>query len=209
MSLKALLASLDPHEDEGDSYWVRIANATWSQGGVALKLAIHDNERSGDVLASWHVRCEEVREFLISDVNGGGLNFFEESHIALRLISEDRASLYFTGKAPDPFAIIGALYHLHRDVCDDWKPFDAYLNRPADLPELLADGYGLLASGPVFLMEKYAEIVQRVGLRTSITDRSPAKYWDGADWIKQAEYLKLLHLGESYIIAERFNAQRE
>ena len=192
---------------ENEESWVRVTDVAWIDYGMTLTLAVLDGQY-GEATSRWRVRCTEVRELLISDVIGGGLHLHESNHVALRLHSDEVASLYFTGVPKDPLSTIGALYEAHRSICDDWMPIDKYLNQLSPSSQLLAGGHGKLASGPKFLLEKYAEILGEAGVTTRITDIFPAKYWNGGAWVEQTIPLKLLHFGESFVIAEKFDGER-
>jgi hypothetical protein len=206
MSLRDLIAGLG-NDFTDDDPWIRVTDATWTETDVDLRLSVR-RDSDEEPSAYLRVHCGQVRDFLMSDVNGGGLNFHEGDHIALRLLSEETADLYFNGTAKDPYSILGRLYEEHRNVCDDWKPFDAYINRHWPSSELLAGGYGLLASGPKFLLECYSVILLKAGLNPRIANCMPAKYWNGSNWIDQSAPLKLLQFGESYVIAETFEAEK-
>ena len=92
---------------ENEESWVRVTDVAWIDYGMTLTLAVLDGQY-GEATSRCRVRCTEVRELLISDVIGGGLHLHESNHVALRLHSDEVASLYLCGCArADAFCAVG------------------------------------------------------------------------------------------------------
>lgn len=89
----------------------------------------------------------------------------------------------------------------HRMVVTDWIPFERFMNSYANLPEILSGGDGLLADGPKFLIEAYANVLVSENLNPSALTPQPAKWWDGRQWAENPAQLVALVLGDSFFVA--------
>lgn len=67
-------------------------------------------------------------------------------------------SFFFREGVEEPLAVAAALYERHREITDDWLPFEDFVNASAHAPlsVRIAHRYGVLAEGPVTLLEAYA-----------------------------------------------------
>lgn len=185
--------------------WFRVVTTRWGAGDLVLEAILRDGSGSE---TGWEVRCQGVLEYTISDVEGGGLNHLADpEHPALRRFLDPQASLFFRGIAVDTPATIGDLWLGHRNLCDDWISFDRIVRRDVQLDELLSAGYGQLAEGPRFLLDVYADVLRRHGVRSSLTEDRPFRSWTGKHFV-EVNHAEGLHFGDSVIIAESLSALR-
>jgi hypothetical protein len=54
-------------------------------------------------------------------------------------------------------------------------------------------------------MEQYAECLKKNGLTFSIIGERPAQYWENGQFFEENTNLKVLFIGNTYIIAKDFN----
>ena len=198
------LLSSDEFEDDA---WIRIAAARWEARALHLDVSVNVDS-DGSTRARWTVVCDEVRDYLIGDVVGGGLRLEDGSHPAVRQHTDMHADLTFRGAASDPLRAVGALWRAHRRVGGDWIPFERYLNLQFPLEELLATEAGKIADGPRFLLDEYAAELRGFGMAVSLSDERPARFWVEGRWIDQVNPLAMLDFGESFVVAERFSSSR-
>ena len=103
--------------------------------------------------------------------------------------------------------MIGDLVIAHEAVSQGWIPFREHLNRLA-VEALLRSGFGILAEGPVPLIEVYAAALSRHRLAPrTIAIRGPVR-WRGNRWEDLAAPYRLLIAGSAYVVAARFRAPR-
>ena len=62
------------------------------------------------------------------------------------------------GEAKDHLAVVGALLNQHVQLVDNWIPFERFLN--GNPVEMVGGKYGMLARGPLALIESYAKILE-------------------------------------------------
>ena len=119
-------------------------------------------------------------------------------------------SFYFREGVEEPLAVAAALHERHRELTDDWLPFEDFVNSSARAPlsARIALRYGTLAEGPVTLLEAYAEVLKGHGAATNLFSFRPPLCWDGARWAEAPDGLSACVLGESYIVARHFEAAR-
>ena len=70
---------------------------------------------------------------------------------------------------------------------------------------LLRGEHGLLAEGPAFVLEAYAEVLDQCGIKHSLIGHRPFKRWNGERFIEAASP-QAIHFGDSWIVAATFEA---
>ena len=109
-------------------------------------------------------------------------------HPGLLPFADERGGLSFRGRPPEPGRLEDALRAAHAEAAGEHVEFDD------GIAERLAIGYGQLASGPVTLLRRYASVAEDYGVATNLTVTGPGRAG-----------LSLLELGDSFVVAERFN----
>ena len=185
---------------------LRFLSVQQSPDGLQLELALIPGD-GGDE-QRWRIQCGGVHDYRINGESAENLQVVSK-HPILLPFTEQAADLYFSGPAPTPLAITGALWERHRQLAGSWLPFEQFLNvLPKGLSVLLSASSGQLASGPVSLMQGYSEVLADYGVRTSMLQPRPPKVWDGIQWVDPSSRLQALILTTSYVVAERFDAVR-
>ncbi len=170
--------------------WLHVEAIQKVGTGVVLSLALREG-KGGQWISAWDVCCSGVREISVSDLEGGGIGLYGSSHPAARQYATGMAKLRCRpdGKGS---AILGALASAHVATVDDWIPVDRYLPMQAG-----AKG-DFLVRAPDFLVRAYAKALERLGVVARVSAvarkgrRSPAP--------------RVLHLGDSFVVADRFEA---
>jgi hypothetical protein len=109
-------------------------------------------------------------------------------HPGLLPFADESGGLSFNGRPAEPERLAQALRDAHAVTAGPHISFED------GLAERLAVGYGRLASGPVTLLRRYADVADVHGIETNLTVTGPGR-----------TDLCLLELGESYVVAERFS----
>jgi len=65
-------------------------------------------------------------------------------------------------------AVVGNLYEAHRREAGEWYSLQEFINAEVLTSELLHSGTGLVAQGPIPLLEIYEEVVERHGIEVEI-----------------------------------------
>lgn len=108
-------------------------------------------------------------------------------HPGLLPYADERGGLSFNGVPAQPEQLVAALRAAHLEAAGGHIKFEE------ELGERLAIGYGRLASGPVTLLRRYANVADDHGVATNLTVTGPGR---GG--------LTLLELGTTFVVAERF-----
>lgn len=192
--------------NEAPNSWVRVGRIRRIPGGLELFFSIHDGKR-GRKFDGWNVRCQGVREFKITDIDGGGLALYPSSHPAARQYVAPRAELRWS-RTCDEAKVLAALYVSHVELVDDWIDFNDYLlvgtpwNGSSHLPHFApVSGTNFVCRGPEFLLRAYAKSLKAIGEQVKVTLRDRPK--------SKSIRPKVLHFGTSYVVADTFEAQRE
>jgi hypothetical protein len=202
--LDTLIALTETGEFE-DSGGFRFGLAQSTADGLLLELFLVPGD-GGDE-QHWRVECFGVRDHLLRG-EFFGLQVVSE-HPVLLPFAEQVTDLHFYSASPNPMATVGALFERHRELVGSWIPFERFLNDlPKGLSQLLAASSGQLASGPVSLLEAYSRVLGEHGIRSSMLPSRPPKFWDGEKWVVSSSPLRALIFESSYVVAERFDAQK-
>lgn len=157
-----------------------------------------------DAPQSWEVECEGVLENQVSFGPCDGCDLYRD-HVLLWPYIYPHSSVSFYGEAENHLAVVGALFKRHLELVENWIPFDRFLNR--NPVEMIRGRYGMLADGPLPLIESYAKVLDSFGLSAGISNPRPAPYIND-EFGRFAEVGVLIFQESSYLIATKFNATR-
>lgn len=169
------------------SGWVCVSQVTRTKNGLDLTFLVTEG-KGGTSLSNFVVECLRIREIEIRDFDGGGLRVYGSRHPGVRRFGQ-QATLRWVSSGHE--SEIQALYRVHQSKAVDWVPFDLL----AQFRSQNAEKRNL--RGPVFLLQAYAKVLRTLGADPQIKLRGKAKQ----------PRLKILHFGDSYLIAERFTAR--
>ena len=192
--------------DQGDAV-VSVREVSRVVDAADLTLDVCDCD-SNEVLATWVIRSEGVRDLVVTDWSGN-LTVEPFGHVAIRQHRDPHRAVFFTGRPADPDVVIGRLWNRHRAVVGDWVPFERYMNSLCELRELLIAGAGKICDGPNFLVECYAEVLGQSGVKVSLGDLRPTKVWANGSWQETAADLGMMTIDRSFVVAERFMELRK
>jgi hypothetical protein len=130
------------------------------------------------------------------DTNGGGLQMSGVRHPAARQYVDEYEALSFKGLVTNVDALIGELWVAHDEAVGDWIGLDKYLPSARQLAKLFSRNRGRLCRGLRFLLRRYEQVLRQNQLST--VRRAVRR--------SQSHRAQLLHVGASFIIAERFQA---
>lgn len=155
----------------------------------------------------WKVECKDFIQRRICDNFFSSFDIFEE-HVLLWEYNQPTADLYFKGTTENVSGLIGELYLKHLNITQDWIPSTEYFNDLVDIKDLIMSGYGLLANGPLKIIQRYSEVLSKFNIIPSIISNGIVRYWDGASWVNGPEPYRVLVFGSSYVIAKEFKEER-
>jgi hypothetical protein len=150
------------------------------------------------------IRADELVDFEVRSP-WGELDFIASGHVTARQHTDTHQALSFVGKPTSATECVVGLLQAHRVASEGWIPFERYLNSELALLELLVSGSGLLADGPSFLVTRYAEVLDRFGVRTNLLEPRSARIWSGTHWRDTPTTLATLIVGETFFVAEDFH----
>lgn len=153
---------------------------------------------------SWEIECVSVLEHQLLLGGCSSVDAYYD-HILLWPYIWPEVTLSFHAKDSDPLAVVGALYREHQTLVAPWIPFGRFIN--GDPVNMISGRYGMLADGPMPLVEGYLKVLQQFGIDAALTEPKSALYTnDHEAGITEVEVL-ILDRGK-YVVAEKFNASR-
>jgi hypothetical protein len=176
--------------------WARVEHLRRIPGGLELCFGIHKGKR-GKKAAGWCVSCLGVHEVEITDLDGGGLAAYPSTHPAAHQYVARQAEMRWLGSS-NAAEVLATLYRAHAEAVDDWIPFGRYLLVNSHWINA-ASGDKFVCRGPDFLLRAYASALRVTGGQVRVTLRGSPKL--------KSIRPKVLHFGESYVVANTFAAQ--
>ena len=185
--------------------WARVMQVRRVSGSLEICFSVHKGKR-GKRVDQWRVTCQGVHEAMITDCDLGGFSLYPSTHPAARQYSARWSELRWPRPCNEAQAFL-ALRRAHSKAVDDWIPLDRYL--PIETPSTGISfqsyfapnsGSNFVCRGPDFLVHTYAKALEAIGERVKITNcRAPKP---------ELKSSKVLHFGESYVVANAFAAER-
>jgi|GEM_PF-1855944 len=207
--IPAELLKIQEDFDPEDLYYT-IQAVEYSAQNIRITLHIATRFPDGidGVNEEWLIDAIGVRENTIS-IGSIDRMYFSDDDALLWKYTDLPGSLYYTGTCQDIGKLFMELYLVHFGLFDDHIPFSEFLNM-TDLRKLFRMPMGLLAKGPLKLLERYAVILQECGIEPSIVKYSRPTVWDGNSHVPKQEDLKILlfPVENCFIIAEEFQFTR-
>ena len=195
-------------EDPNEPYdpFIRVDAVDLSGDDALLSISVRDHHGTLE-WSRWEVKVPGLRDYRILEAYGD-LQVFAGDHVLALQHTDAQTDLFFRGKPSSPDEVVGQLLIAHREVTGGWFAFDRFLNETCNPEELFELGYGVLAKGPVFLLEAYEKVLSGASLKANLVNPRPAGSWNGEKWVEDKTPLHVLVLGESYFVAEGFEERK-
>jgi hypothetical protein len=181
--------------------WMRVVQVLRISGRLEICFSVHRGKR-GKRVDQWRITCRGVHEAQITDWDLGGLRLYPSTHPAARQFVARWAELRWP-RPCDEARVFLALHRAHIKAVDDWVPFESYLQIETPWTGSCfapISGSNFVCRSPEFLVRAYAKALEAIGERAQITLRRASK-------LKPTKP-KVLHFGNSYVLANTFTAER-
>ena len=199
--LEDIFSTLEYEEDGG----IRITGTAWNSDELRVEFAIKTGKEGQSPL--WKVQINRVREDLIKSDFADKLELFEE-HPLLWAYNQRQTNLYFGKGTERPYELFVNIYNIHRQLTQNRIPFGKYVNRALSTIELCKSTTGLFAEGPINMMEAYKEELERHNMNPTIVGGHNPTRWLNGHQVDETGIVKVLVIGDSYVIGETFDFQR-
>ncbi len=178
-----------------------ITSADWNGSDLILLVRVRVPDAPD---SQFRITCERPRSHRINAIASYRLVWLTTDHVVLWPHNQQQGELYFNGTPSDASSLFGALVEAQRDAVGDWFPTDRFLNLLGRSTDILRSGHGLLARGPVSLMDTFASVLDNYGIKHSrLAPRDPV-WWNGTQWTPETEQLHALIVGDSFVVATSF-----
>jgi len=194
-------------EDDYNLY-VTKADCSGDNFLIDFVLDVQDINEKGTITQKWTVQASEHRKNHVS-FDFAPFVEIKDEHPLLWEFTDIQCQLYFTGQCTDPAKLFYDLYLTHKRIFGRYQCFDISFTEETSYFKPFQYSNGLLTQGSKKLMELYAECLKQNGLDFSIIGERPAKFWDGEQYILESQDLKVLFLGDTYIIGKNFSFVRQ
>jgi hypothetical protein len=174
---------------------------------IDFSIDVQDINDKGTISQKWTIEAKGTRKTKVSFDFAPVIEIIDD-HPLLGEFTDTQCQLYFTGHCKDPAKLFYELYVTHKEMFGRHHSFSLSFGEETNYFKPFQYTNGLLTEGPKKLMEKYADCLKQNGLDFTIIGERPAKYWDGEQNILENQDLKILFIGDTYIIAHNFSFNR-
>jgi hypothetical protein len=170
--------------DDGNFYF---RSVTWK--GIDLEIDCSIAIVGEAQLSHWLLTCYGLMAYdILGEYPSSSLGiyfprggvYYGKDHPLLWPFNSRRVQLYFKRDVDAEFTperLAGALYLTHMEQVGSWISFDRFLNKSfLSLRDLLSGTHGMLAEGPLPLMEAYHDTLINHGLGANIIDAEPPSH---------------------------------
>lgn len=199
--LEEIFSTVEYEEDGG----IHITGTAWYSDDLRVEFVIKTGNEGQNQI--WAVQIKGVREESITSDFADKLELFEE-HPLLWTYNQRQTNLYFGKGTEKPHELFANIYNIHIQLTKNRIPFGKYVNSALSTIELCKSTTGLFAKGPIKMMEAYKEELERHYMNPTIVGGHNPKRWLNGHQVDETEIVKVLVIGNSYIIGETFDFQR-
>ncbi|MGK7377593.1 hypothetical protein ACSFXN_07100 [Planococcus sp. 1R117A] len=203
--IEKMMQAIDYGYSETDIY-LQFTSFHQQADCVRLTCSLYTEDEEEKVMDQWLIECWNFQEYRLDSLDSYDREEFEvtDDHPYLWDYQKPFTELYFRGEMTDAKALIGDLYLEHNRLTNRLIPFGRYLNDEetgygGNLEWLLTRKEGLFSTAPALLNEAYHALLSQYGFATSLLTRKAEP---------PCKECRLLRLGKSFVIAEKFDAIR-
>lgn len=198
-----LLAALEAHFDDAEG-GIRIVNAEWCEDDLELMLSItYHDDREAEL---WSISCHDVVEESLCSEWATGLEVSAHSPL-LKPFLEAEVPLMFSRNEMVPEALFGIVCSCCIEVVGRMECLARFINGKTVAHGICGSPYGLLGRFPASVASHILDALQDKPIQVNALAGLMPKRWNGTEHVPYS-HLQALEIGQSYVIAERFNARR-
>lgn len=175
---------------------------------IDIALDVQNINDKGSITQRWTIQASGHRKNHISFDFAPKIEIRDE-HPLLWEFTDTQCELYFAGQPKDTAKLFFDLFLIHKKMFGRHQCFNISFGEDTSYSKPFQFSNGLLTEGSKRLMEEYAECLKNNGLDFTIIGERPAKYWDGEQFILEDTDLKILFIGDTYVIAKGFDFVRQ
>lgn len=193
----------DEFDEDDFSLHITSAGDATDKFLIEFILTVQDINERGGISQRWRIEAKEPLKNHISFDFAPFIKVMSD-HPMLWEYTDIQCQLYFSGKCEDHPRLFYDLYTAHRKIFGRYECFNIDLWEETQYFRRFRYSNGLLTQGPKKLMDVYAHCLEQNGLGFTIIGERPTEYWQGKGTASEDAGLKILLLGESYVIAKDF-----
>lgn len=195
---KKLAEVLDHYNIADRNFYITKAN--WLEDVLTIDIVLNfQDHENGFVTQNWTIEAINPKGNRISFESASTIEGKNDDPL-LWVFTDIQCQLYYSGHCTNQAKLFFDLYATHRRIFGDYIDFDI----PVALQAPFKYTSGLLAQGPKNLMEEYAVCLRQNGMEASIIGDSSRQVWSSQQFDPIEQNIKVLFIGNSYIIADNF-----
>lgn len=187
---------LDNYDVDDISLIINKADYSGDNPNLSLTLT---SLQSGKAPQKWTLEIvgHRASQLSFSSIISDTAILLTSDHPLLWQYADIQSELFFNGSSKDIFTLISELNYI------DFELFSKYQNSSEQLYKLFKSSHGSLGKGSQKLLTKYADCLNKYGIKTSIIGGYIPTYSDGKNMLNGAT-LKIFIAEGSYIVGQDF-----
>lgn len=191
---------------DGEDYGFQISHIRFSDNSIHLVFYVYFGSLSSEVNCEWELSIDNYRDFHIEYEWSDGFTIYDTHPLLLKYL-ENEIALYFSSNTCDSNKLLTDIYSAHVAICQGFIPVEKFLNHKY-LNDACIASFGLFARGPISIIQKYKDVMDRYQIVNNIHGPFQPKYWDGEKHVVEPADMKLFIMGESYFIGQEFKFEK-
>ena len=199
--MKQLFERISSDFDDAEGYFSVVEVHRFAE---ELKLVVAVRFHDGMQPELWEIQCSGVVHQLLSSDFATQLSETAESALLLPYI-EPRLSIMFARNAMAPEALLGIVCSCCIEAMGRPEFITQFINGTATLSGIVSSAFGLLGRFPESLAANILAALKTQPIQAHALPGVTPGSWNGSQYVAYPA-LRVLNIGGSYVIAERFSA---
>lgn len=196
---KGLTSIIGKYDEEDRSLYISRADYSSDIFTLDFIVEVQGINDEDSLFQVWTVEAMDHKKSRISFDPASSVNI-QTDHPLLWEFTDSQCELYFSGECKAPEKLFYSLYRAHKNLFGKYECFDIAFSEEFNHEKPFQYSNELLVKGSKLLMESYGTCLRNNGLDFKIVgERLPED---------ENQNLKILFLGETYIIARDFSFKK-
>ncbi|GAB3379424.1 hypothetical protein GCM10027317_23630 [Massilia agri] len=198
-----MLAALESRFDDAEG-GIRITGADWVEDDleVTLSITFHDDCET----EQWTISCKDVVEESLRSEWVVGLDVSPHSPLLKPFLEQDIPIMFSRNEIAQE-ALFGIVCSCCIEVMGRPDYIDRFINGEPSARGICSSSFGLLGRFPASLAERILDALRDKPIQVNALAGITPKKWNGSEHVPYSQ-LQVLKIGQSYVIAERFDGRR-
>ena len=185
---------------EPDETYIAITHFSNASPTAEITLCVRNSQMGANASIKFRVEITGLEEYKIVQMDSSFINL-KNDHPILWRFNNTRGGLYFSGKVSNAKAVVADLYAVNNRIFGGLVPMESYFNCGINVLKVLGSHSGLVASGPVNILDCYSDVLVKHDVTHSIIEGHNPGYKNGI----KLPGKQVLLIGDCYFVGNEFD----